>query len=77
MQWADFTWILFRGKKLVNSNGLPEISQQPEGHLDFYLDELALPVPELAALTHYMISEAGGKNTTKWNANNENIFKKV
>lgn len=56
---------------------LPEISQQPEGHLDFYLDELALPVPELAALTHYMISEAGGKKTTKWNANNENIFKKV
>lgn len=56
---------------------LPEISQQPEGHLDFYLDELALPVPELAALTHYMISEAGGKKATKWNANNENIFKKV
>lgn len=44
---------------------LPEISQQPEGHLDFYLDELALPVPELAALTHYMISEAGGKKATK------------
>ena len=56
---------------------LPEISQQPEGHLDFYLDELALPVPELAALIHYMISDAGGKKTTKWNANNENIFKKV
>jgi len=44
---------------------LPEISQQPEGHLDFYLDELALPVPELAALIHHMISDAGGKKTTK------------
>ena len=51
---------------------LPEISQQPEGHLDFYLDELALPVPELAALTHYMISEAEGKKLL-----NETLIMKI
>jgi hypothetical protein len=43
---------------------LPEIFQLPEGRLDFYLDELALPVPELAAplyIIYYMISEKGKK----------------
>lgn len=36
---------------------LPEIFQLPEGRLDFYLDELALPVPELAAPLLYDLRE--------------------
>ena len=51
---------------------LPEIFQQLEGRLDFYLDELALPVPELAAFTHYMISDAGEKKLL-----NETLIMKI